>query len=213
MEHCGDMPVWSGQRVERTNVRGPHSYCAPFKSWIVEQALQPGRSLAGLAMRNQVNANQLRRWVKLHRQGAGEPPDERRGRSARSCLLPMRHTSIARCVQLAHWGIERRPRPSRRTRSAKRRIPATEDVRDLVAGWIARPPGELHLNAQANANRSPCGLPHRQGWRSSASCPTGPADGSRSTRSSGHTPCKAGAGARTVRIARFDPTQPVGDQP
>ena len=45
---------------------GRHTYCAPFKSWIVEQAMVPGVSLAGLAMSNQVNANQLRRWVQLH---------------------------------------------------------------------------------------------------------------------------------------------------
>jgi transposase len=72
MEECGHIPVWSGPRVERTNARGRHSYCAPFKTWIVEQAMQPGMSMAGLAMRNQVNANQLRRWVKLHGQGTGD---------------------------------------------------------------------------------------------------------------------------------------------
>lgn len=71
MEDCGHIPVWSGQRVERTNARGRHRYCVPFKAWIVQKALQPGMSTAGLAMRNQVNANQLRRWVKLHRQGTG----------------------------------------------------------------------------------------------------------------------------------------------
>jgi transposase len=69
MEDCGHIPVWSGQRVERTNARGRHAYCAPFKAWIVEQAMQPLMSMAGLAMRNQVNANQLRRWVTLHRRG------------------------------------------------------------------------------------------------------------------------------------------------
>jgi transposase-like protein len=72
MEDCGHIPVWTGQRVERTNARGRHAYCAPFKTWIVEQALQPEMSMAGLAMRNQVNANQLRRWVTLHRRGAGD---------------------------------------------------------------------------------------------------------------------------------------------
>jgi transposase len=82
MEDCGHIPVWSGPRVERTNARGRHSYCAPFKTWIVEQAMQPGMSMAGLAMRNQVNANQLRRWVKLHRQGAG-------GVAAATKLLPV----------------------------------------------------------------------------------------------------------------------------
>ena len=82
MEDCGHIQVWTGPRVERTNVRGRHSYCAPFKSWIVERAMQPGMSMAGLAMRNQVNANQLRRWVKLHRQGAG-------GVAAATKLLPV----------------------------------------------------------------------------------------------------------------------------
>lgn len=65
MEDCGHIPVWTRKRVERTNARGRHRYCAPFKIWMVEQALQPGISVSGLAMRNQVNANQLRRWVKL----------------------------------------------------------------------------------------------------------------------------------------------------
>jgi transposase-like protein len=74
MEDCGHIPVWTGQRVERTNARGRHTYCAAFKAWIVEQAMRPGMSMAGLAMRNQVNANQLRRWVALHRQGAGRAP-------------------------------------------------------------------------------------------------------------------------------------------
>ena len=71
MEACGHTPVWSGPRVERTNNRGRHTYCAPFKAWIVEKAMQPGVSVAGLAMSNQVNANQLRRWVKLHGDGMG----------------------------------------------------------------------------------------------------------------------------------------------
>jgi len=66
MEACGHTPIWSGQRVERTNARGRHTYLPAFKSWIVEQAKLPGMSLAGLAMSNQVNANQLRRWVQLH---------------------------------------------------------------------------------------------------------------------------------------------------
>lgn len=69
MEDCGHTPEWSGERVKRTNSRGRHTYCAAFKAWIVEQALKPGVSMAGLAMRNQVNANQLRRWVTLHRAG------------------------------------------------------------------------------------------------------------------------------------------------
>lgn len=70
MQACGHTPIWNGQRTLRTNARGRHTYLPEFKHWIVEQAQQPGVSLAGLAMGNQVNANQLRRWVQLH----GTPP-------------------------------------------------------------------------------------------------------------------------------------------
>ena len=65
MQACGHTPIWSGQRVERTNARGRHTYVPAFKRWIVEQARLPGMSVAGLAMSNQVNANQLRRWIQL----------------------------------------------------------------------------------------------------------------------------------------------------
>ena len=82
MEACGHTPIWSGQRVERTNARGRHTYVPAFKRWIVEQAQLPGMSMAGLAMSNQVNANQLRRWVQLHdKRGVGP--------SAAATLLPV----------------------------------------------------------------------------------------------------------------------------
>lgn len=73
MEPCGHTPIWSGQRVERTNARGRHSYVPAFKRWIVEQARLPGMSVAGLAMSNQVNANQLRRWIQLDGQRGVQP--------------------------------------------------------------------------------------------------------------------------------------------
>ena len=66
MQACGHTPTWSGQRIERTNSRGRHFYLPEFKLWIVEQALTSGMSVAALAMTNQINANQLRRWMQLH---------------------------------------------------------------------------------------------------------------------------------------------------
>lgn len=87
MEDSGHIPIWTEQRVLSTNARGRHSYCEPFKAWIVEQAMRPGMSLAGLAMRNQVNANQLRRWVLLHRrEAAGQAVGQVAGASR---LLPV----------------------------------------------------------------------------------------------------------------------------
>jgi transposase-like protein len=74
MEACGHSPVWEGQRVERTNARGRDTYVPAFKRWIVEQARRPGMSVAGLALSNQVNANQLRRWIQLHGSAAAATP-------------------------------------------------------------------------------------------------------------------------------------------
>ena len=82
MQACGHTPIWSGERVLRTNARGRHTYLLEFKRWMVAQAQQPGMSLAGLAMSNQVNANQLRRWVQLH----GKPGD---AAAAVPALLPV----------------------------------------------------------------------------------------------------------------------------
>jgi transposase-like protein len=73
MEACGHTPVWEGQRVERTNARGRHTYVPAFKRWIVELAQRPGMSVAGLALSNQVNANQLRRWIQLHGKASAGP--------------------------------------------------------------------------------------------------------------------------------------------
>jgi transposase-like protein len=69
MQACAHTPIWSGERLLRTNARGRHTCLLEFKRRMVEQARQPGMSLAGLAMSSRVNANQLRRWVQLH----GEP--------------------------------------------------------------------------------------------------------------------------------------------
>ena len=82
MQACGHTPIWSGQRTLRTNARGRHTYLPEFKHWIIEQALQPRMSLAGLAMGNQVNANQLRRWVQLHGKRGDAP-------AAAARLLPV----------------------------------------------------------------------------------------------------------------------------
>lgn len=85
MEACGHTPVWEGQRIERTNARGHHTYVPAFKLWMVEQAQRPGMSVAGLALSNQVNANQLRRWISLH----GVPATAAVAAPPRATLLPV----------------------------------------------------------------------------------------------------------------------------
>ena len=65
MQDSGHTPEWCGPKVERTLRNGKHIYFSTFKAWLVEQASRPGASVAGLALRNGVNANLLRHWMKL----------------------------------------------------------------------------------------------------------------------------------------------------
>ncbi|WP_354320355.1 transposase [Pseudacidovorax sp. 1753] len=74
MQDSGHIPIWPGERFKSTNARRRHRYHAAFKDWIVQQPQLPGMSLAGLAMRNQINANQLRRWVVVLQRPRGAEP-------------------------------------------------------------------------------------------------------------------------------------------
>lgn len=97
MDGSGHIPVWQGPSVARTNARGRRFFSDEFKVWIVQQAALPGVSVAGLAMRNDVNANQLRRWVQLYR---------RRGAVAASRLLPVTITPDAAAEPAVRAPIE-----------------------------------------------------------------------------------------------------------
>ncbi|CAE6864560.1 hypothetical protein R70006_08268 [Paraburkholderia domus] len=50
---------------------GKRRYDSQSKRRLIEACLQPGVSVAGLALRAGVNANLLRRWIKLHQQRNG----------------------------------------------------------------------------------------------------------------------------------------------
>ena len=52
---------------------GKRIFSSSFKAWLVEQASKPGASVAGLAMQHGVNANQLRRWMRLQHWHAVPP--------------------------------------------------------------------------------------------------------------------------------------------
>ncbi|SLK12784.1 IS66-like element accessory protein TnpA [Novosphingobium mathurense] len=62
------VPPWL-VRVSRNGKRG---YDPIWKERLIAAALEPGVSIAKLALEHGVNANQLRNWVKLHRQRQGE---------------------------------------------------------------------------------------------------------------------------------------------
>jgi transposase len=65
MQDSGHTSEWNGERVERVKANGKRVFSTAFKSWLVEQAGRPGVSVAALAMRHEINANQLRRWMRL----------------------------------------------------------------------------------------------------------------------------------------------------
>lgn len=67
--------------------RSRRRHSAEFKARVIAACLQPGVSIAAVALANQLNANFLRSWVKAHRdqQRAGvlaDPGIDRRSESA-----------------------------------------------------------------------------------------------------------------------------------
>lgn len=52
--------------VKAPKRRGRRRYSEEFKCQVVEACLQPGISIAAVALANGLNANLLRRWVKDH---------------------------------------------------------------------------------------------------------------------------------------------------
>jgi transposase len=65
MLNCGHTPEWIGPTVERVMSNGKRIFAFAFRRWLVEQARMPGASVAGLALRHGINANQLRRWMSV----------------------------------------------------------------------------------------------------------------------------------------------------
>jgi transposase len=72
MQNSGHTPEWTGQVVERLMRNGKRVFTSAFKAWLVEQARKPATSVAGLALRHGVNANQLRHWMRLAEQRVHE---------------------------------------------------------------------------------------------------------------------------------------------
>jgi transposase len=62
-------------KVAKPSARRTRRTHAPeFKAQVIDACLQPGVSVAGVALANGLNANYLRRWIKEHReQTAGSP--------------------------------------------------------------------------------------------------------------------------------------------
>ena len=73
MLDCGHTPEWTGPAVERVLSNGKRVFAFAFRRWLVGQARQPGASVAALALRHGINANQLRHWMSVEqRLAAGQ---------------------------------------------------------------------------------------------------------------------------------------------
>ena len=68
----------SGLRVTKVLGTGKRYYDPAEKDRLIDAALEPGVSIAGLALAHGINANQLRNWIRL-----------RRDRQAKSALMVM----------------------------------------------------------------------------------------------------------------------------
>jgi transposase-like protein len=53
--------------IIRIAMRQRTSYPKPFKAQIVQECLQPGISMASVALRHGINANLVRKWIPLYR--------------------------------------------------------------------------------------------------------------------------------------------------
>lgn len=59
-------------KVVNVGKDGKRRFDRQTKQWLVEACLAPGASVAGLALKHGVNANLLRKWIKLHQQRLAE---------------------------------------------------------------------------------------------------------------------------------------------
>jgi len=65
MQDSGHTSDWHGERIERVKANGKRVFSTAYKAWLVAQAGLPGVSASAVAMRHEINANQLRRWMRL----------------------------------------------------------------------------------------------------------------------------------------------------
>lgn len=68
------------------------------KQRLVEACLEPGASVAGLALRHGVNANLLRKWIKLHQQRLtdSQTPSATEAAFVPVVTIPSEHTLVER---------------------------------------------------------------------------------------------------------------------
>lgn len=109
--------VSDGVRVNRT---GRRTYTAAYKLEMVRRCVEPGVSVAGLAMAHGINANLLRRWIVRHRRAGVdatpepaptllpvtiEAPASRRGNADDQARVAGRHRSAGANIEIELHGM------------------------------------------------------------------------------------------------------------
>ena len=81
--------------------RARRRYSEEFKRQVIEACLQPGVSVAAIALANGLNANYLRQWVRAHREetGQGKPTGELLD-AGRSVMVPVTVAASAPPVEI-----------------------------------------------------------------------------------------------------------------
>jgi transposase len=76
-------------KVMHVSPKGKRSFDPDGKRRLVEACLRPGASLAGLALKAGVNANQLRKWVEMYRKVSAVTGPPRMIESEPSAFVPV----------------------------------------------------------------------------------------------------------------------------
>ena len=77
-----------------------------FKAQVIEACMQPGISVAAVALANGLNANYLRRWVKEHREQTEWSGSEELARDAKSAMLIPVHVDTPVVAQTGEVRID-----------------------------------------------------------------------------------------------------------
>jgi len=76
-------------KVTHVSPKGKRSFDPDGKRRLVEACLRPGASLAGLALKAGVNANQLRKWVDMYRKAGVVADPQRTSKPEPSTFVPV----------------------------------------------------------------------------------------------------------------------------
>lgn len=90
-------------RVTGVTAAGKRKFDAERKRKLIEASLQPGASIAGLALKAGVNANRLHKWIQLRKRANARMPRLRRratSRCHRHSCQSSQSTRWRRCARI-----------------------------------------------------------------------------------------------------------------